>query len=96
MAGSASIMLYIDPNNAYKAYHSDLVDLSSAWKSIDGVGEEAAFVGMGRTGSTHAGDLAFKRCSALVHIYLATTSDEGTFVTYAKRMDARLAPILCN
>ncbi len=94
MAGNISLMLYL--NGVEGAYQGDIADFTAERKSIDGIGEEAAFIGMGRTGSTNAGDLAFKRCSALAHIYLSNTSDEAVFVNYARRLDARLTPALCK
>ena len=63
------------------------------------VGEKATTLSMsmsalGRT--TKTAEIVFVRCSAIVHVRMVGTSDVGSVIAYAKRLDRRIGLLICR
>ncbi|HUF37048.1 MAG TPA: hypothetical protein VMN57_00870 [Anaerolineales bacterium] len=84
-AGRVSIFFYLRPED-FDAAWPLLLDLIPTPKEVTGVGELAA---------VNHSDMAFIRCTALVHIKLVNTAPVD-LRTYAETLDAQLIPLICK
>lgn len=96
-AGNATIFLYERQADIDKAFQ---LSSGTANETISGLGEKSVFAAFsipyGTEGGTIDGaNVLFVRCSAVVEIRLITENNEDV-IAYAKRLDERLMPAVCN
>jgi hypothetical protein len=101
------VLLYESPASLTQAYErltrsvSDPFTAANEVKPQTDVGDKglAARLSLASStyGTTHVSVLVFTRCRALVHIAMNERPDVNgdTVLAYAKRLDARLAPVVC-
>ncbi len=95
--GSTQVFLYgaeVDARFAYGQVEALVTQESTgqAPQPIEELGEQAA-LGTGTFGNT---DLAFRRCNATVYIRLSGLPNISDLVRYARRLDERLTPVVCD
>lgn len=107
-AGSVTVLLYESSNDVDEAY-STIVQGFAEPRNIEGMNVQRQLVpdlGEKAEANTMEGellgvvldftDLAFTRCSALVHIRMKGTAEIIEVASYAKRLDARLSDLVCR
>ena len=89
------VSLYKDAatlETAYKAIFADIMTTKTGLLSAPrGVGEDGLV-----SDDTIASSLVFRRCTAIVHMMLGLGTDAQSIAAYAKRLDARLQPLVCE
>lgn len=71
-------------------------DLDSAWPLVlDTIYTPREISGPGELAAVDHSDLAFIRCNALVHLKL-NGADTDEIITFAEKLDADLAPLICR
>ena len=107
-AGGVTVFLYDSTSEIEEAYallmsiEADYVALLTGGmnvQTVTGVGEQAivSVLSLSVGGFTlESSDLAFIRCNAVVHIRMAGVVDIDTIKAYAKRLDSRLEPVVCQ
>ncbi len=107
-AGGVTVFLYDSTSEIEEAYallmsiEADYVVLLTGGMNIQtvtGVGEQAivSVLSFSVGGfALESSDLAFIRCNAVVHIRMAGVVDIDTIKAYAKRLDSRLEPVVCQ
>jgi len=107
-AGGVTVFLYGSTSKIEEAYallmsiEADYVALLTDdmnVQTVTGVGEQAivSVVSLSMGGFTlESSDLDFVRCSAVVHIRMVGVADIDTIRAYAKRLDKRLEPVVCQ
>jgi len=107
-AGGVAVMLYESSDDIDGAYSlllegfgepSNEAGITVERQAVPDVGEQAETVTIEGTllGVTlDSVDLAFIRCSAVVHIRLVGTAQLAEASSYARRLDERLAGLVCR
>jgi hypothetical protein len=94
--GGVTVLLYDSPTDLEKAYAVVIKGMgSSAYPSTE-VGDKARIGGL-TARTQRIAEVSFVRCHALVSVSLSETPqpDDDT-LTYAKRLDRRLTPLVCH
>lgn len=97
MGGWVTVFLYEDADAVLPAYEALLgtMEIEGA-KSIEGIGEQAFGYEMNFQNMLIATELAFTRCAVVAHIQFDWLKDLAAATAYAKRLDGRLAELVCR
>jgi len=105
-AGGVTVFLYDSTSEIEEAYALIMsIEADSSImggmnvQAVAGVGEQAivSVLSLSVWGFTlESSDLAFIRCNAVVHIGMVGVVDIDTIKAYAKRLDSRLEPVVCQ
>jgi hypothetical protein len=98
VAGGVSVFLYENQSDLERAYQLVIDGFGDTKVTVE-VGDEAVVASFSSSvGGVNldVADLAFVRCSALVHIRMSKGADKDSITAYAKRLDNRLIPIVCR
>ena len=93
-AGGVAIFLYGDESLRNSAYQIIKSGFGADAVEIKEVGEKAAGVSMSLVFDFL--DITFQSCTAVVHIRMSGTKNLDTGISYGRRLEKRLAPIICR
>lgn len=96
-AGGVVVLLYSAKQDRDAAFTLTTNAMGKDTRPQYGVGEYASVVTVQpkTIGAIAFVDVAFVRCGALVHIRLTNTANADDVITYARRLDSRLMPLVC-
>jgi len=92
--GWATVFLYPSATDQEKVYSTFVQGLGSDAHPIDGLGERAMGTEFVPGDAGYDPDITFVRCGAIVFIRMSVPTAD--VVAYAKRLDQRLTPVLCQ
>lgn len=85
--GGVSVIVYDSVDASTEAYETILSDMGSnvQEKGVENLGEKADISGW---------NLLFLRCNTIVHIRMVGSNNDQ-YISYAQKLDKRLAPLIC-
>lgn len=99
-AGGVAVFLYETGADIEKAYSYLLEGMGENLETVQNIGDAAQLTYSKLTlftfGDNDGGDLAFKRCSGVIHIRMVNNVIKENLISYATRLDKRLSLVICR
>lgn len=96
LAGAVTVLLYDEASQQEAAYADTVDGMLDDHYPVEGLGEQARMSQPMNLLGAFSVETVFRRCRAVVHIRMfAPDSPTDVLTTYAKRLDQRLAKIVC-